>query len=136
MKANTLRVSTMSRRMAWYRAGSPPSSATTSWIGWPATPPRALTSLTQTRTPVISSFTAAPTGPLQVPASPSRIGEPPPVGTAAAADPGTADGPGPADATSMTGRWAPELGASTGVGIGEPTFAGVRPGAAEGREEP
>src|SRR5687768_2539432 len=74
MKATTLSCSTIRLAMASAAAGSPPSSPKISLTGWPARPPRALTSALQALLAVMIGWTARPITPLPVPSVPKRIG--------------------------------------------------------------
>src|SRR2546430_17380838 len=68
--------------------GSPPSSARTSRTGWPARPPRALTSAAHARAPWGTGSRIRPIGPVWVPNEPRAIVLfEPPVG--APGEPGT-----------------------------------------------
>ena len=67
MKATTLSCSTMRLAMARAAAGSPPSSPKISLTGWPARPPRALTSALHALLAVMIGCTARPMTPLPVP---------------------------------------------------------------------
>src|SRR5438270_9665696 len=75
-KARTLSPSTIRRAMARARWGSPPSSAKITLTGWPARPPRALTSAAQARTATGIGATSAPSGPAPTPNDPSTMGDP------------------------------------------------------------
>src|SRR5688500_5142971 len=74
MKATTLSCSTIRLAMASAAAGSPPSSPKINLTGWPANPPRALTSALQALLAVMIGCTARPITPLPVPSVPKRIG--------------------------------------------------------------
>src|SRR5438094_603157 len=112
MKATTLSCSTIRLAMASAAAGSPPSSPKMSLTGWPARPPRALTSALQALSAVMIGWTARPMTPLPVPNVPRTIGARAAAGPGLAGDPGAAGAPaGPAAAPGA----GPETGAPDGV---------------------
>ena len=118
MKATTLSCSTIRLAMARAAAGSPPSSPKISLTGWPARPPRALTSALQALLAVMIGWTARPMTPLPVPSVPNRIGAfGPPVpgrvsGRAGRRGSGGVDRPAPgaAGAAPAPGPWATAAG--------------------------
>src|SRR5882724_3263545 len=77
----------MRRTMDSALLGSPPSSARISLTGWPARPPRALTSAAQARAPWGTGSRIRPMGPVCVPNEPRAIVLPDP-------PPGADGGPG------------------------------------------
>src|SRR5712671_3277555 len=112
MKATTLSCSTMRLAMASAAAGSPPSSPKISLTGWPARPPRALTSALQALSAVMMGWTARPMTPLPVPNVPNTIG------VLAAPGPGRPGVPGVGAAPA--GRTAAPVAAVAPVAAGPP----------------
>src|SRR5882757_6226530 len=92
----------MRRTMDRALLGSPPSSARISLTGWPARPPRALTSAAHARAPWGTGSRIRPIGPVWVPNDPRAIVLfEPPVGVAG--EPGTLAGPTPGLAPPLPG---------------------------------
>src|SRR5206468_7748555 len=111
--------------MASAAAGSPPSSPKISLTGWPARPPRALTSALQALSAVMIGWTARPMTPLPVPNVPKTIG------ARAAAGPGRDPGAGrAADGAAASPDAAPAPDVPDGVAPPAAAFpvpaAGVR----------
>src|SRR5688572_18431119 len=100
------------------RAGSVPSSYTSSFTGWPPSPPRALVCFTQTCTPSTTGAMTEPTGPLSDPMLAKTAGE-----AVEALPPGDTSPPG-------AGLGAPPRGSGSlgPVWFGDAEAAGVAAG--------
>src|SRR5882724_3756856 len=121
----TFSCSTSRRVRAWFRAASPPSSASMYLTGWQRSPPPALRRAAQACTARTPPWTDAPTMPEYVPTEPMTIVGPGPWQAA----PGGEPGPPPGAAAGPV--VCEGVFAAAGVAAPPPRTAG--PGAVDGR---